>query len=83
MKKKMTPKKRKIILAILLVAGFSSIEIPGIFIIGGKIYPFILGLPFLYGYIFCVWIYMCMVLFLGFHSKWGDRPFFTSAAKPD
>ena len=84
MKKEWTPKKRKILLIILLALGFCSIELPGIFFVCGKIYPFIFGLPFLYGYIFCVWFYMCMVLFLGFHSKWGARPFFaTSAAKPD
>lgn len=72
----MTVKKRRIILAILLITGFMALEIPGIFFLCGKTYPFVLGLPFLYGYIFICWFYMCMVLLCGYKTSWGRKPLF-------
>lgn len=41
----------------LLVIGFGAIEFPGIFFVMDKVEPFIMGMPFLYGYIFCWWLY--------------------------
>ena len=57
MKKAGTKKKIKIrrwIIGILLGVGFLAMEFPGILLVRERIYPFVLGLPFLYfvvGYI--------------------------------
>ena len=56
MKKAGTKKKIKIrrwIIGILLGVGFLAMEFPGILLVRERIYPFVLGLPFLYGYILC------------------------------
>ena len=68
--------KRKLVIGILIVIGFLAIEFPGILIVRNKIYPFILGLPFLYGYILCCWAYMCSVLFYAYKTSWGKQSFF-------
>ena len=68
-------KKRRIAIAVFLIIGFGAIEFPGILFTGNKIYPRIFGLPFLYGYILCCWIYMCSVLFYACRTKWGKTTF--------
>lgn len=70
----MSVKHRKILIGILLAAGFAAIEIPGIFFVCGRIHPFIFGLPFLYGYVLICWLYMCLVMFYGFKTSWGRHP---------
>ncbi|MGI6766191.1 MAG: hypothetical protein ACOX4R_03115 [Lentihominibacter sp.] len=67
---------RKKIIIILIITGFCAIEFPGIFLVMGKIEPFILGMPFLYGYVFCWWLYLCMVFFYAYKTGWGKRSFF-------
>ncbi len=74
-------KVRKIVIWILLVLGFCAIEFPGILFVRDRVYPFILGLPFLYGYILCSWIYMCSVLFYAYRTSWGKTPFFRKKVK--
>lgn len=69
-------RKRQILLAAAAILGFMAIEIPGIFFVCNRIYPFIFGLPFLYGYIIICWLYMCLVLFCGFKTSWGRTPLF-------
>ena len=69
-------RKRQILLAAAAILGFMAIEIPGIFFVCSRIYPFIFGLPFLYGYIIICWLYMCLVLFCGFKTSWGRTPLF-------
>ena len=73
-KKKMN--KRRLIIGILIVIGFLAIEFPGILLVRNRIYPFIWGIPFLYGYILCCWAYMCIVLFYAYRTSWGKQSFF-------
>ena len=51
----MTKKQRRILIAVLLLAGFAALEFPGILFVCWRIRPFIFGLPFLYGYVLCGW----------------------------
>lgn len=71
----MTKKQRRILIAVLLLAGFAALEFPGILFVCWRIRPFIFGLPFLYGYVLCGWIYMCCVLFYAWKTGWGKHPF--------
>jgi hypothetical protein len=68
--------KRKWAIWILLVLGFGATEFPGILFVGDKIYPRIFGLPFLYGYILCCWLFIFCVLVYAYRTKWGKAPFF-------
>lgn len=72
-------RKRKIVIIVLLAVGFAAIELPGIFFVMDKVYPFIFGMPFLYGYIFCWWIYLCTVFFYGYKTGWGKYSFFNKS----
>lgn len=74
-RKTAAPLMRKVIWG-LIILGFCAMEFPGILIFGDRIYPFILGMPFLYGYIICCWIYMTAVLFFAWKTEWGRKPFF-------
>lgn len=67
---------RKLIIWILLAIGFCAVEFPGILLVGDRIYPRIFGLPFLYGYVLCWWIYICLVLIYASRTRWGKTPFF-------
>lgn len=67
---------RKTIIILLLIIGFGAIEFPGIFFVMDKVEPFIMGVPFLYGYIFCWWLYMCSVFFYAYRTSWGKHSFF-------
>lgn len=73
--KNMIPARRKVIWA-LTAAGFCAMEFPGILMVGDRVYPFVLGMPFLYGYIIICWAYMTAVLFYAWRTEWGRRPFF-------
>ena len=55
----------------LLIAGFAFMEFPGVFFFEKKADPFIFGLPFIYGYIICCWVFMCVVLFIAYRINWG------------
>lgn len=72
---------RKIVIIALLLVGFGGLEFPGILFVMDKVYPFIFGLPFLYGYVLCGWLYMCLVLFYAYRTRWGKVPFFNSDKK--
>lgn len=69
--------KRKLIIWVLLVIGFGATEFPGILFAGDKIYPRIFGLPFLYGYILCCWLYIFFVLVYACKTRWGKVSFFS------
>ena len=73
--------KRKTVIWILIILGLCAMEFPGILFLSDKIYPFILGVPFLYGYMFCCWIYMCLVMFYAYKTSWGRHHFFKSYSK--
>ena len=75
-KNKIKLNKRKIIIWGLLIIGFGMVEFPGILFVGDKIYPYIFGLPFLYGYILLGWVYICCVLFYAYKTSWGKNSFF-------
>ena len=68
-KRKITT-KTKLIWALLLI-GFAIMEFPGVFFFKDKVDPFIFGLPFIYGFMLCVWAYMCAVLFYAYKTRWG------------
>ncbi|MEG0391689.1 MAG: hypothetical protein RR626_02875 [Anaerovoracaceae bacterium] len=68
-------KKRKRIIFILLAIGICAIEFPGVLFIADRAYPFVLGLPFIYGYVICWWAYLCLILFYAYKTGWGKRRF--------
>ncbi len=57
---------------LLLIIGFVLIEFPGVFFIN-RVQPYILGFPFLYGFVILVWIYMCFVLLYAYKCNWGEK----------
>ena len=65
-------KKKAILIWILLLIGFAAMEFPGVFFFKNKVEPFIFGLPFIYGYVICLWLYMCAVLLYAYKTKWGQ-----------
>ena len=65
-------RRRSGIYGILLI-GFLSIEFPGIFLIN-RIDPWILGLPFLYGFVLLIWAIMTLTLLYAALTAWGKRP---------
>ena len=69
------PKRSKltILYVILLLVGFCFMEFPGVFFFKDMVDPFIFGFPFIYGYIICWWIYMCVILFIAFMTNWGYK----------
>ncbi len=79
---KKTCPRRRIAIALLLVFGFCAVEFPGILLVGDKVSPFIFGMPFLYGYLICCWIYICLVLCYAWKTRWGKQPFFKRCANP-
>lgn len=78
---KKTIKKRKRKIAILLIIGFMAIEFPGVLLIQDRVEPFILGLPFLYGYVLCGWLYLCGVFLYAYYTGWGKKPLFNKVNK--
>lgn len=65
-------RRRRGIYGILLI-GFLFIEFPGIFLIN-RIDPWILGLPFLYGFVLLIWAIMTLTLLYAALTAWGKRP---------
>lgn len=57
---------------ILLLIGLAAMEFPGVFFFKDKVDPFILGMPFIYGYIVCWWAYMSVVLLYAYKTRWGQ-----------
>jgi hypothetical protein len=52
--------------------GFAVMEFPGIFFIN-RIDPIIFGMPFIYGFMLLIWLYMCIVLFAAYKMHWGKK----------
>lgn len=73
--------KRKFFIATLVIFGFMAIEFPGILIVGKMVEPMVFGIPFLYVFIFFGWIYMLLVMFYGYKTEWGIKPFFKTKQK--
>lgn len=57
---------------ILILIGFMAMEFPGVFFFKSMSEPYIFGFPFIYGYILCLWAYMCIVIFIAFRDNWGE-----------
>ena len=55
----------------LLIIGFAFMEFPGVLFFQKTADPFIFGLPFIYGYIICWWVYMVVVMFFAYRLNWG------------
>lgn len=68
-RRKMTTKAK--VIYILLLLGFAAMEFPGVLFFKDKVDPFILGMPFIYGYTVCFWFAMCVVLFYAYKTNWG------------
>jgi len=60
------------VLWFLIIIGFAAIEFPGIFFIN-RIEPTIFGLPFIYGFTLIVWFYLCILMYVGYRMKWGNK----------
>jgi hypothetical protein len=58
----------------LLLLGFAAMEFPGVLFFDDVAEPFILGVPFIYGYITAWWVYMCAVLLYAYKTSWGRAP---------
>jgi len=69
MKSKSTGKTK--IIWSLIIVGLCAIEFPGILVFGGKAYPFVFGMPFIYVYVLFWWLYLCAVIFYAYRSNWG------------
>lgn len=54
----------------LIIVGLAAIEFPGILFIN-RIEPYVLGMPFLYGFVLLVWAYLCLVLWFAHRFRWG------------
>ena len=65
--------KKHILIWILLLIGFCAMEFPGVFFFGNISQPFILGMPFIYGYMLCFWAYMCGVFWYAHKCNWGRK----------
>jgi hypothetical protein len=72
MNKYITPALKKTIMVLLLI-GFLFMEFPGVLFFKDISSPSILGLPFIYGYILCWWVFMCVVLFIAYKTNWGSN----------
>ncbi len=57
----------------LLIIGFMAMEFPGVLFFQKVSEPFIFGLPFIYGYIICIWVYMCAILLYAYRTNWGQN----------
>ncbi len=68
-KHKMTTKTK--VIWVLLLIGFAAMEFPGVFFFKNKVDPFIFGMPFIYGYMICLWAYMCAILLYAYKARWG------------
>lgn len=55
---------------LMLIAGLAAIEFPGIFFIN-RVEPYILGMPFLYGFVVVIWGFLCCVLWVAYRHHWG------------
>jgi len=71
LKKKIS--RKTIMIWVLLIIGLCAMEFPGVFFFGQRVYPRIFGLPFIYGYIICWWIFICCVLFYAYRTEWGEK----------
>lgn len=64
-------RSRAVLIWTLLLVGFAAMEFPGVFFFDDRAEPFILGFPFIYGYIILWWAYMCLVLLYAYRTRWG------------
>ena len=57
----------------LIWLGFMIMTFPGVLFFHAKAYPFIFGMPFIYGFIIFMWAYMCIILFIAPRLNWGVK----------
>lgn len=70
---KKTPTRVTITLWTLILAGLAVLQFPGILFYYDVAEPRIFGMPFIYGFNFVVWLFLCVVLFIAYKLHWG-RP---------
>lgn len=68
------PTRLAVVLWACILAGFALMEFPGVLFFHDMAEPRILGLPFIYGFNVVVWAFMCLILFIGYRTRWGRRP---------
>ena len=61
-----------IVLWVLIVISLAALEFPGVFFIN-RIYPKIFGLPFIYGFPLVIWVFFCILMYVGYRLKWGQK----------
>jgi uncharacterized membrane protein len=68
-----TKDKKSVLIIILFLVGFCAMQIPGVFFFGRISEPFLFGMPFIYGYILCLWVYMCIIFLYAHKCDWGRK----------
>lgn len=68
------PTRTAVILWSCIILGFAVMEFPGVLFFHDVAEPRILGMPFIYGFTVIIWALMCVVLFVGYRTRWGRRP---------
>jgi len=58
------------VLWVLIIIGFALMEFPGVFLLN-RIEPMIFGMPFIYGFTIVLWIFMCLLMLIGYRTNWG------------
>lgn len=56
---------------ILIFIGFLIMEFPGILFIN-RIEPMLFGMPFIYSFTIIMWVYMCILMLIGYKKNWGS-----------
>lgn len=59
------------ILWTLIIIGFLIMEYPGILFIN-RIDPMLFGMPFIYSFTIIMWIYMSILMLIGYKKNWGS-----------
>lgn len=67
------PTRLAVVLWTCVLAGFAIMEFPGVLFFHDVSEPRIFGLPFIYGFITVIWALMCILLYIGYRTRWGRR----------
>lgn len=57
----------------IIIAGLAAVQFPGILFYHDVAEPRIFGMPFIYGFNALIWLFLCVVLFIAYRTRWG-RP---------
>lgn len=68
---KQKPKPAAVIIWTIVIVLLASAQFPGILFYHDVAEPRILGMPFIYGFNFLVWVALCVVLYVAYRMRWG------------